>query len=422
MISSRSKKKFTQIDSKVLRDSIIDQENPGSILHDFNATVEFIQANTINITKSTNFFSLKHLAQINENLSRPIKIDLKRPQKKSFPNIMGLYLLLRGIGLLEIEQTDSNKIARINPKILELWKHLNDTEAYFALLEVWLIRTNPRDLLDEYNPPYEILLTTCFEFWAQIPNSGLKIDKNRAYSLKYVPGLYNVSMLELFGLIDILHGEPENNKGWNIKNIQRTRFGDAFFRFIFEKLINSKDYFQFCALNTKEIKYDVPFGQLQKYFKSFFPEWESNLIIPQPAFQHGTHIFKVSLGNIWRIIAIDSNMTLDDLSFTILDAFNFDRDHLYAFYFRDHFGNSVEISCPFSEEPPFTDEFKIGEIPIEIGSVIRFVYDFGDYWEFEILLQEIKTTDIKLEYPKTIEKHGKAPKQYLSWDEEDDSW
>ncbi len=39
---------------------------------------------------------------MNERLSEPIQLDLKRPQQKSYPPINGLYLLLRASGLGQI--------------------------------------------------------------------------------------------------------------------------------------------------------------------------------------------------------------------------------------------------------------------------------------------------------------------------------
>ena len=332
---------------------------------------------------------------------------------------MGLYLLLRGIGLIKYQQIGKETSVQIDNTVLNLWSNLNDTEAYFTLMEAWLVRTDPKDLLDEFYSIYGLLLTTCFEFWSQITQNGLKVEKEKAESFKYFPGLYNISLLELFGLIDVRHGEPLKGKGWKIDKIKRNAFGDAFFRYVYEYLINTDDYFQFCLLNTTQIKYKTPFGQLHKFFESFFPEWQTNFEIPQPMFEDGTHIFKVSLDKAWRCIAIDSKMTLDVLAKAILDAFDFDKDHLYAFYMKDRFGNSIEVNCPLSEDGLFTDEFEIGDIPIGVGSFMKFVFDFEEYWEFDVQLQEIKKSDIKLEYAKIIEVYGKAPKQYWSRDEDD---
>lgn len=419
IVAKRSKKKFMESDAQTLMECAITKESPGTVLKDLNSLIKYIKIHHITITKTTNYFSLKYLRSFNDLLSKPIKIDLKRPQQKSYPNIMGLYLLLRSIGLVTFQQFGKEICIQIDNDIYDLWSNLNDTEAYFTLLEAWLIRTDPKDVLDEFHSVYGLLLTECFEFWSQITQNGLKVDKNKAESFKYFPGLYNISLLELFGLIDIKHGEPLKGRGWKINGIKRNAFGDAFFRYVYKYLINTDNYFHFCMFNTAQTKYKIPFGQLHGHFVTFFPEWKSNLNIPKPIFKSGTYIFKVSIDKAWGRIAIDSEKNLDVLANAILDTFDFERDHLYAFYMKDRFGNSHEVNCPESEDGPFADQFKIGDIPIEIGSFMKFIFDFFDYWEFELQLEEINKSDIKLKYAKIIEAHGTAPKQYWDWDEDE---
>ncbi len=78
------------------------------------------------------------------------------------------------------------------------------------------------------------------------------------------------------------------------------------------------------------------------------PDWRQELEIPEPPFQPGQHLFKVSLGaGCWRRIAIGGETDLDALADTILAAFDFDdTDHLYRFSYRDHFGGTIEIDHP----------------------------------------------------------------------------
>jgi hypothetical protein len=50
---------------------------------------------------------------------------------------------------------------------------------------------------------------------------------------------------------------------------------------------------------------------------------------------------------------------------------------------------------------------------------MEYLYDFGDHWEFDVMLESIESP--KLKKPKLIEERGKAPQQYPSWDD-DDEW
>jgi hypothetical protein len=46
------------------------------------------------------------------------------------------------------------------------------------------------------------------------------------------------------------------------------------------------------------------------------------------------------------------------------------------------------------------------------------VFDFGDWWEFNVVLESIDEPDPKLKKAKVIDKKGKAPEQYPDYDEE----
>jgi hypothetical protein len=72
-------------------------------------------------------------------------------------------------------------------------------------------------------------------------------------------------------------------------------------------------------------------------------------------------------------------------------------------------------------DSPTTEDVKIGELAIKPGSKMEYIYDFGDHWEFEIMLESIspKKGNKKLKHPELIKAIGKAPKQY-HWDDEDD--
>ncbi len=401
----------------ILRNTEINDENPGSILKDFRSVIKYLQNNKVPATPSAGYFSISHLAPMNEILSNPIRIDKKRPQKKSFPNLMGLYLLLRGTGLLIIPK-DTKDFLRIDQKALASWSGLNDTEAYFTLLETWLIRSSPKDILDEHNLTNDFLMTACNSFWKKITKEGA--DSHTLKFLNYNPGLFNVSLLELFGFIDVIASEPAKGGDWNITGINQTEFGVAFFRYLHEKLIDSKKYFNFTAYNLMESKNKIPFGQLQKHFRACFPEWKSNLVLPQRKFRAGKYKFKISLEKTWRIVALDGEKTLEELADLILLLYEFDHDHMYSFYTTDRFGNTVEMHHPSSNTEPFCDEIQIGMLPIEKGSSIRFEYDFGFGWGFGVTLMEIDENDVKPAEPEIIKIHGKSPEQYLSSYEEDD--
>jgi hypothetical protein len=94
------------------------------------------------------------------------------------------------------------------------------------------------------------------------------------------------------------------------------------------------------------------------------------------------------------------------------DVLQFDFDHLYQFTYTNRFGASRRIMHPYMEEPPSADEIQIGDVPLEPGMSMTFLYDFGDNWTFEVNLEQIAPLDPKMTKPKILETHGDAPEQY----------
>jgi hypothetical protein len=70
---------------------------------------------------------------------------------------------------------------------------------------------------------------------------------------------------------------------------------------------------------------------------------------------------------MWRLIAITSGATLDDLVALILHSVTFDNDHLYKFTFRNRMGVSISISHPAMEPGPWTDQIFVGDLPFIVG-------------------------------------------------------
>jgi hypothetical protein len=71
------------------------------------------------------------------------------------------------------------------------------------------------------------------------------------------------------------------------------------------------------------------------------------------------------------------------------------------------------------DEPPFTPEVRIGELPLRPGVTMTYVYDFGDHWEFDVNLERIDPADRRMRTYRILEAHGESPEQYPSWDDDE---
>ena len=96
---------------------------------------------------------------------------------------------------------------------------------------------------------------------------------------------------------------------------------------------------------------------------------------------------------IWRTIEL-ADCSLDNLHGVIQQAFGWEDAHLYSFHV-DH----VEYTEPGMIEHIPSDrvadatETLLSEVLHKTGDRLRYVYDFGDYWEHEIVVEHVQEVD-----------------------------
>jgi hypothetical protein len=125
--------------------------------------------------------------------------------------------------------------------------------------------------------------------------------------------------------------------------------------------------------------------------------------------------FKVSLGfdsPIWRVIEIKAGHTFADLDVAIRNAFGHDRyDHMGGFWKMIARGTSqkkfreIEIGDINPLEEGTAADLHIGGMDLKPGDKIKYVYDFGDWVEHEIRLEQITTAETGKSYPAMVERN-----------------
>ncbi len=410
------KPNLTPAHKQLLQQQLIDKNGPGPILHDFETLLDFIGSDSLNVSKRNHFLPMSALGTLNAQLTHPIELGLKRPRQKSYPHLNGLYLLLRATGITRIGGPASKPLLLLDDEILSLWQDLNPTERYFSLLEAWLIRGDP-DIIGEGSRFFGTTehISKWADFFRIIVNRKLETTwSDDLVFLRYYPGLYNLALLELFGLTSVQHGPPEQGKAWHIKGLARTPFGKALLFLLLDYVLENRETFMAYDLDAE---IDIPDTVLQAAIQPYFPEWQNTLVIPKPEFQDGLYIFKVSLGQVWRQIALPGHLTLEDLSNTILNVYAFDYDHLYQFTYVNHFGVLETVNHPYMDADPWASNVLIGDLGLKPGLTMGYQYDFGDNWQFALTLERIDPLDAKISQPALLKKHGQAPEQYPTWDE-----
>lgn len=382
----------------------IGEEEPGTILRDFAALLDFIGTEGLRSTGKHHLLPLARLAELDERMQRPLRPPLARPQQRSFPYLHGLYLLLRATELA-VPQDSGRTAGRLmrQEEMFAQWQSLNPTERYFNLLEAWLLVADWEMAGEHRRPAYGELPWIWKALCGSKDFSGSV--KNLFYSIERQATL---ALLEGFGGVEIDRAPPKPGDAWRIRRIRRTPLGMQMVPWILENLFKS--------LRNE----DGPEGRLgvwQRELQPLFPEWRNNLAFPEAEFRGGVHIFKVSLGDVWRRIAMPAESDLEELAWMILRAFKFDGDHLYGFEMANRDGSTLHVAGDTGGDSDLlTSEMLVGYVPTPVGGSFRFDYDYGASWRFKVVLQEIDPKS-KLRKPKVVESKGKPPREY-----EDDGW
>lgn len=408
---------------KSFLEQTIDENQPSTILRDFEIFLNFVAANNLEASGKNELLPLKSLRQLNDSLTKPFQIALQRPVQKSFANINGLFLLARASGLLILQKDDKTAKFVIDREALKIWQSLNPSERYFTLVETWIVRGSAELVGERGNGLFDSPLYNLLRLFEKIEDKNLKFENDKAFFEQSLPyfGLYNIALAEMFGWLEIKHGAGEKGKSWIIEQIKRTDFGAASVALLQDNF-KTLDFDWKNAAAVEDAEFDEnAFNLLQPTFQPFFPNWQNIYRLPMTETKDGIYVFKVSLDRkIWRRIAVSSNDVLDDLHDAIQTAFGFDNDHLYEFSFRNRFGITQRVPHPMCEEEFSTDEFEIKDLPLRIGEKMEYVFDFGDYWQFAVELEEIQPPNPKFKRAKILEKHGKSPEQYPNWEDWDE--
>ncbi|MBI1914976.1 MAG: plasmid pRiA4b ORF-3 family protein [Planctomycetes bacterium] len=409
---------LTKADAALLRAQVIDADRPGTILRDFQTVLDFIGTGGVKAAGKNNLLPIDAVPVLDPKLARPLRLELtmKRPQLKSHPYLHGLHLLLRATGLTGVEGSGDKARLIVDPIVLDVWNSLNPTEKYFSLLEGWLVVGRPEMIGERDNWLGRDYLMDCLSAWGHVPGRGRPFNLSRPQEERLFGigrNLFHVALMDLFGLLEVeLPSSPV--KPWCPAAIKHQPFGDAVFTLLWQSSFGSDNLDLLLHHNGNDE--DGRFGRLQPIFQPYFPAWQKVFVLPEPEAKDGVFVFRVSLGKVWRQIAIPADLSLDDLVGAILDCFDFDSDHLYEFTYRDRFGGLARALHPYCDEGPFGDEVRVGEVPLNPGQSMKLVYDFGDNWQFDVKLERIDPPNKRLKKPRVLEKHGKAPEQYPRWD------
>ncbi len=114
--------------------------------------------------------------------------------------------------------------------------------------------------------------------------------------------------------------------------------------------------------------------------------------------------FKITLAGstppIWRRVLVSDQLTLKELHEVIQNSFDWEGYHLYGFeYLGEH----------YDDENPKLLSRKLCKLQLSEKSKITYIYDFGDNWEHNMILEKIVPADGSQNVPYCIKGKRAAP-------------
>lgn len=418
----------TEATQQVFANTPIGLNSPGSLLQDCEIILDAVGIKGLTSSSRNGSLPNKLLPDLNERLADPIDIDLKRATLINYPNILGVFLLLRTLQIIET----NGKRVYVDTTALEAWRALNPTEQYFTLFEIWLWHADPT-LLDQRleNSMGRLPLSYVhLRFLDELPKKTWKTYPewvHTEYFKDCIPD-WSAQLLKRFGIIDIKATDgnsapsSDGRRGWRLLKARLTPWGRA---------INGALWQCFPAQEPSQFLdfFDPPadFGALQPTLRAWLPSYQKTWQEKEIEAVPGTYVFefmpdpKSGESAFGRVLRINGTATLSDLVDACLQFIDFEDEHLYRLTYRTPSSGTQELFGggwgEWDEDEPMARDVLIQNADLKPKQTLSLLYDFGDDWRFQLKLLRIDPVDKKLKRPELIESEGTAPEQYPSWED-----
>jgi len=128
--------------------------------------------------------------------------------------------------------------------------------------------------------------------------------------------------------------------------------------------------------------------------------------VPGPAsIPESVHELKVSLRKVrppvWRRLQVPSDISLGDLHFILQAAMGWRDCHLHLFSIGGETYADDRVDDRWDERSTDEDSARLDEVA-PLGARLRYVYDFGDNWEHDVVVEKVISPPPAATYPRCI--------------------
>lgn len=385
-------------------------------IKDFDTLINFILEKDPDLSNRIQVLGKNNCFELNSQLNFQ-KDAMKAYYTQDQYIAIDLYFKLAVEGRLLLRQINNkNKFKLVKTKLLDEFLNLNIYEKYVFLLEIFWTTYDFEKELNSYIIEFVKMLN---EFSRanghnEINNSN---GNYRGFFVCYSKFLQILSILGICELELIDNGKSKYEN--SIKSITPTDFGREISKALIPKALDYLNVENYIIdiikenLNVNDSEENKTFAELTaEVFEPGLVNKIASKIANSEINKKGTYIFKVLLNkNLWRTVRLSHNNTLHELHLLIQRAFDFDNDHMYAFYtgLSCRTGKEFYLANPFGKSAEY-EELTIEQADFYKGQQFIYLFDFGDTWEFKIQVMDFIENEEAA--PEIIEVKGESPEQY----------
>lgn len=395
---------------------------------DFDTFCRFVDERKPVLSSRKEVLGKNSLFELNAQLLCQKDVTAPKFMQESYPVVDLIFNLALAGGLFIKTGDAKGNIQLEGTSRKKEYETLNNFEKYCFLLEVFWTEIDLTETMRWDNPIQQLVnaFSRAKKGQELVKGSVLRRDD---FDIVFSYQSVFVHYLAYFGLCSFEQIVSEIKKltkyDDSISKIIPTEFGINLSKILGKLKLTlwNVPYLEICGIYIKDEGFPLTKVPFRKHIEPLFPLGMVINSVTRQAVEvkEGNYTFQVMLEkSVWRKIKLSHNHTLHDLHLAIQDAFDFDNDHLYSFFMDGKRYSRNAYHNPFGDEEPFADEAVIGELGLYLGQKILYLFDYGDSWEFKVLLNEIGESETELEEPEIIESKGEAPPQYPDWDDYDE--
>jgi hypothetical protein len=394
------------------------------IIQDFDDFLAYFDGKEVLLTKTSEQINSKACFELNSNMFYQEKGVQVKSKPTKYPLLLLLFELGKASGLIEYLQVKSKRSIVRNEEAISYYESLNPTEKYFFLFQTFITEIDFERLTEDVfrlpNPEY---IQSYFEESAKKEEDG-----NPYYHHSYVVTL----SFEFFGWGDTIRDEKfafirsftlneigkmlistivESRKPvfWNSYYFIAQQYllwvnADSFF-FMNEQPEISKEEFESMLTSKEKEPFLLP-------FKGLLPE---NTLDKVRSFaqneQKGVFYFKVYLygkTSVWRKIAIDGSLSMEDLHFAIRQAYGLGKnEQAYIFCPNGNLDSYFKIVGKGTRESGMrADLVPVKELKTKkFQKMLLMFFTDTERFDFDIVLEEVEENATLKKY-KVLESKG----------------